>query len=119
MALRQMTLQHLMFAILIVLVITSTITTYHQYLQVTYGSELHSPVGELPERIEAFVENSTGKSISGYAINNAGNGTIANGEWGSCNLIDALNYNLQTTMPNQYHNNLSSSIATYCWKRTQ
>ena len=76
-------------------------------------------VGELPERVEVFVKNSTGKSISGYAINTAGNGTIANDAWGSCNLVDALNYNLQTTSPNHYHNNLSSSIATYCWKRTE
>ena len=39
MALKQMTLKHLMFAIPIVKVITSTITTYHQYLQFIYGSE--------------------------------------------------------------------------------
>lgn len=46
MALKQMTLKHLMFAIPIVKVITSTITTYHQYLQFIYGSEQCSLSGK-------------------------------------------------------------------------
>ena len=46
MALKQMTLKHLMFAIPILKVITSTITTYHQYLQFIYGSEQCSLSGK-------------------------------------------------------------------------
>ena len=76
---------------------------------------VHFPVDELPERAAVgFISNG---QHQGYAINPFSAGTLSNGLWGYCNLLDAKAYGLYDRNYNQPMSIMSPYKVVYIWVR--
>ena len=83
------------------------------------GEATHTlTIGEMPDRVTAFIRNAGSASIKGYALRAANTGTVEVNDWADCNLHDAKTYGLYAGQCNQPHNNMPPYYSVYLWRRT-